>query len=302
MTVRTPRPDAARSDKAGLTGRSLIFFFVATFVVSWGAGISYVLFQEQVDAIFGPMQYTNPVFIFMVYAPGIVGVLMVLRHYGMSGLGRFFRRFALWRMSLVWWLVLLVGIPAVYYAGAAVTGSITDPFPFTAWATVLQAMLAMLLIGPIEELGWRGVALPLLQRRLAPLWSAILLGVIVAIWHAPSFFLSGTKQAEWAFWPFFFGVVAISVILAALFNASRGSLLVAFLFHAQLNNPIWPDGQPWDMWIFVAVAVVVAVANRKAMLDRSAGVTAVLASTGAADDAAPENPGTKTRQDLTTPR
>ena len=59
-------------------------------------------------------------------------------------------------------------------------------------------------------------------------------------------------------------------------GAARGSLLVAFLFHAQLNNPIWPDAQPWDMWIFVAAAVVIAVLNRKAMLSRGRGVTQVL--------------------------
>jgi len=134
----------------------------------------------------------------------------------------------------------------------------------------------MLFIGPFEELGWRGVALPLLQRRFSPLVASLLLGLVVAVWHTPSFLLSGTKQSSWAFWPFFFGVVAISVILTPMFNGSRGSLLVAFLFHAQLNNPVWPDAQPWDMGLFVAVAVVVAVTNRKAMLNRGSAVTDVL--------------------------
>lgn len=265
---------ASRTD--GMTVRSLITFFIATFALSWGSGGLYVAFQEQVDAIFGPMGYTNPVFIFMVYAPGIVGILMVWRHYGLKGLGSFFRRFALWRLSTWWWLVLLLGMPAVFYAGAAITGSLADPFPFASVWELLPALLAMLLIGPVEELGWRGVALPLLQRRLAPLWSSLLLGLIVALWHTPSFLLSGTKQAAWDFWPFFFGVIAISVILTPMFNAARGSLAVAFVFHAQMNNPIWPDAQPWDMWLFVAAAIIVAVVNRKAMLDRGTAETEIL--------------------------
>jgi membrane protease YdiL (CAAX protease family) len=264
-----PRP-------ARLTVRSLRAFFLATFALSWGIGILYVLFQAKVEAIFGPMGYTNPVFILMVYAPGIVGVLMVWRHYGLSGLGSFLRRFRLWRMSLSWWLLLLIGMPAVFYAGAAITGNLADPFPFAPWYAVLPALLAMLFIGPIEELGWRGVALPLLQRRFSPLWAGLLLGLVVAFWHTPSFLLSGTKQSAWAFWPFFFGVVAISVILTPMFNAARGSLLVPFLFHAQMNNPVWPDAQPWDMWLFVATAVVVAVVNRKALLQRGAAVTSIL--------------------------
>ncbi len=278
MTAGDPRRTSTTTEPrtGGMTSRSLITFFILTFVVSWGAGGLYVAFREQVDSIFGPMGYTNPVFIFMVYAPGIVGVVMVLRHYGLKGLGRFFARIALWRMSLLWWLVLVLGIPAVFYAGAAITGTITDPFSFESFSALVPALLAMFLIGPIEELGWRGVALPLLQRRLTPLGSSVVLGVIIAFWHAPSFLLSGTKQAAWDFWPFFFGIVAISVILTAMFNASRGSLLVAFLFHAQLNHPIWPDAQPWDMWLFVAAAVVVAVLNRKAMLDRGRAATGIV--------------------------
>jgi membrane protease YdiL (CAAX protease family) len=278
MSTRTPmRSPSTEPTTTGLSVRSLRTFFLATFGLSWGAGILYVLFSEPLDAVFGPMGYTNPVFILMVYSPGIVGVLLVWKHDGLPGLGRFFRRFALVRMSWAWWLVLLVGMPAVFYAGAAVTGSLTDPFPFDPWSAVLPALLAMLFIGPIEELGWRGVALPLLQRRLAPLWSSLLLGLVIAIWHTPSFLLSGTKQSAWEFWPFFFGVIAISVILTPMFNAARGSLLVAFLFHAQMNNPVWPDAQPWDMWLFVAVAVVVVVVNRRAMLDTGSAATAILA-------------------------
>ncbi|RPF28937.1 hypothetical protein EDD32_3488 [Georgenia muralis] len=71
--------------------------------LSWGAGILYVLFSEPLDAVFGEMGYTNSVFILMVYSPGIVGVLLVWKHDGLPGLGRFFRRFALVRMSSSAW-------------------------------------------------------------------------------------------------------------------------------------------------------------------------------------------------------
>jgi membrane protease YdiL (CAAX protease family) len=46
---------------------------------------------------------------------------------------------------------------------------------------VLPALLPAFLIGPIEELGWRGVALPLLQRRFAPLWASLIVGVVAAV-------------------------------------------------------------------------------------------------------------------------
>lgn len=276
MAVTTPQ---VRSVKP-MSLRTLRTFFIATFVLSWGVGMLLTVFPRRAEALFGPMGYTNPAFILIVYTPGIVAIVLVIRHYGIRGLGRFLRRLTLWRMSPVWWLLLVVGLPAVSYAGAAIKGRLGDPFPFAPGHSVVPALMTALFIGPIEELGWRGIALPLLQRRFAPLWASLILGVVVAVWHIPSFFMSGTKQSGWALGPFFIGVIAVSVILSGMFNASRGSLLVAFLFHAQLNGP-WPDGQPWDMYLFVVVAAVVVAVNRKAMLSRHAGATAVLINSDA---------------------
>jgi membrane protease YdiL (CAAX protease family) len=256
--------------------QTLRTFFIATFVLSWGVGALFAAFPDRAEVLFGPMGYTNPAFILIVYTPGIVALVLVVRHYGIRGLGRLLQRLTLRRMSATWWLILLVGMPAVFYAGAAIKGTLGDPFPFTPWYAVLPALIPALFIGPIEELGWRGVALPLLQRRFAPLWASLILGVVVGVWHTPAFFLSGTKQSAWAIGPFLLGVVAISVILTALFNASRGSLLVAVIFHAQMNGPAWPDAQPWDMYLFAVVAAVVVLVNRKAMLSRAGVATAVL--------------------------
>jgi len=111
----------------------------------------------------------------------------------------------------------------------------------------------------MEELGWRGVALPLLQRRFTPFVASLVLGVIWAVWHLPAFFMSGTPQSGWSFGSFFLGVMAITIILTPMFNAARGSLLVAALYHFLMNNPIWPDAQPWDSVLFALVAVVVVL-------------------------------------------
>jgi membrane protease YdiL (CAAX protease family) len=272
MAVTTPRVQSSRPMSLG----TLVTFFIATFVLSWGMGVLLTVFPDQSEALFGPMGYTNPAFILIVYTPGIVAVVLVVRHYGIRGLGQFLRRLTLWRMKPIWWLTLLVGMPAVFYAGAALKGTLGDPFPYAPWYAVLPALLTALFIGPIEELGWRGVALPLLQRRFAPLYASLIVGGVAAVWHIPAFFMSGTKQSAWALGPFLLGVVAISVILTAMFNASRGSLLVAVVFHAQMNGPAWPDAQPWDMYLFAAVAVVVVLVNRKSMLSRGVGATAVV--------------------------
>jgi membrane protease YdiL (CAAX protease family) len=259
-----------------MTTKTIGPFLALTFGLTWGLAALLMLFYDQIVAIFGEVGPTNPLFILAVYSPGFAGMFLVWRHYGLHGLGSFFRRLTLWRVPTLWWLFLIVGIPAVVYTGAAVKGTIDNPFPFSPWYQVLPALALALFLGPIEEFGWRGLALPLLQRRFTPFWAGLILGIIWATWHIPSFFLSGTPQSAWSLGPYFLGVVAISVILTPLFNTTRGSLLIAVLYHFQMMNPIWPDAQPWDNLLFIATAVIVVWLNRRQMFQKGAGVTEVL--------------------------
>ena len=257
------------------TGR-LLPFLALSFGLTWGLAALLILFYDQVVAIFGEVSMTNPLFILAAYSPGFAGTFLVWHQHGLKGLGSFFRRLTLWRVPGMWWMFLILGIPLLVYAGAAVKGSISDPFPFSPWYQVFPAMAIALFIGPIEEFGWRGVALPLLQRKFSPFWAGLILGCIWGVWHIPAFLLSGTPQSAWDFGPYFVGVVAISVILTPLFNTARGSLLISALFHFQMMNPAFPDAQPWDILLFVIVAIVVVWLNRRQMFQRGEAVTEVL--------------------------
>ncbi len=264
----------------GVTKRTLAWFFSLTFLLGWGVPALALVFAEQMEAIFGELSGTHPVFIFAVYSPAIAAIYLVWRHYGREGLASYFRRVTLWRMPGVWWLFLILGVPAIKYVGAALNG-VATVFPFDPWYAVLPAMGVALVIGPIEEFGWRGFGLPLLQCRFRPLWASLILGAFWGLWHLPAFLLSGTPQSAWSFGPFFLAALALSVVMTPMFNASSGSILVAALFHFQLNGPAWPDAQPWENYLMVLVAVVVVFLNRKAMWTGEGAVTEVLMPEGA---------------------
>jgi uncharacterized protein len=271
----TPRSPERAPTPRPMTARTLTAFFALAFGLGWGLGVLMVVFNTQLEPIFGEIGYTHPLFILVVYSPAIAGIYLVWRHYGTEGLRSFFRRFTFWRMPAAWWWFLVLGVPAGKYLGAALNGSITD-FPFDPWYGVLPMFVAALLIGPVEEIGWRGVALPLLQRRYAPLWASLILGAFWGVWHLPAFLLSGTEQSAWSFGPFVIGVLALSVLVTPMFNAARGSLLIPALFHFQMNGPGWPDAQPWENYVFAIAAVAVVLLNRNAMLTRDQAVTEVL--------------------------
>jgi uncharacterized protein len=257
-----------------IPGRSVLTFFLLVFALAWGIVLVYVLFREQVTALLGEISATHPLFILAVYSPAIAAILLVLRHTGVSGLRRFLSRLLLWRCPLPWALFLLLGFPAITFTAALLAGGVALDYP--PLPALLGTMLFMLVLGPVEELGWRGYALPLLQRRMAPIWAGLVLGVIWGAWHLPAFFLSGTPQSEFGVLPFLLGSIAASVILTPLFNVSGGSILLAALFHFQLNNPLWPDAMPYDMYLYVLVAVVVIWLNRGTMFRRETGHTAVV--------------------------
>jgi membrane protease YdiL (CAAX protease family) len=258
--------------------KTLIPFLAITFGLSWGIAALLILFTDQMVAIFGEITNRNPLYILMAYSPGIAGAFLVWRHYGVKGLGSFFRRLTLWRMPLVWWLYLIVGIPIIAYLSAALNGTISDPFPFSPWYQVFPALLqGFFLLGTMEEFGWRGIAQPLLQRKMAPFWAGLIVGIIWATWHLPVFlFGGGVQYGAWSVVPFFGGVIALSIILTPMFNSAHGSLLIAYLYHFQMMNPIFPDTQPWDNLLFGIVAVIIVVLNRKTMFKKGTGVTEVL--------------------------
>ncbi|HEU5424065.1 MAG TPA: type II CAAX endopeptidase family protein [Nitrolancea sp.] len=271
------------SGSRGDTGRpgspdqriSLKVFFALAFGLGWGIAILMLLFQTQIEAVFGEISGTNPVFILVVYSPAIAGIYLVWRHYGVKALGSFFRRLTMWRLPMAWWLFVLLGIPAVKYLGAAFNGTATE-FPFSPWYDVLPALAAALLIGPVEEFGWRGVALPLLQRRFVPLAASLILGAFWGLWHLPAFMFSGTPQSAWSFGPFLIGVMALAVILTPIFNAARGSMLFPILFHFLINGPMWPEAQPWENFIFAALAVAIVALNWQTMTTRGGAATEIL--------------------------
>jgi membrane protease YdiL (CAAX protease family) len=104
------------------------------------------------------------------------------------------------------------------------------------WSSLLQIpalFIPNLLGGPLgEEAGWRGFALPRLQRLLSPVSSALVLGFLWANWHLPLIF-GHIYNVTWL--QFTMVTMAASVFLCLTFSRSGDSVLSAIFVHGIYN-------------------------------------------------------------------
>lgn len=256
---------------------AITLFLMLSFGITWGILATFIFFPQTMVGLFGEITGEHPLFYLAVWAPAISAFIVVFRLSGLDGLRRYLRRAMLWGCSWPWYAFLLLAVPLVFYTGSFLKGNLSEAaFPFRSITSFLVALALVAIKGPIEEFGWRGLALPLLQRKVTPIWAGLSIGVIWGLWHTPAFLLGGTEQSAWSFLPFFTGTIALSIIVTPLFNASRGSILLPALFHFMLINPVWPDAQPNDTWLFVLFAVVIVWLNRKTMFTLQYSITEVV--------------------------
>jgi membrane protease YdiL (CAAX protease family) len=99
---------------------------------------------------------------------------------------------------------------------------------------MLIAVFVGILIRPsrVEEIGWRGFALPRLKKRLGTLGASLLVGLLWGLWHFH--LVNFPFYKDWMLW-FLLMSVCASVIYTWIYNHTGGSILFAALFHATSN-------------------------------------------------------------------
>ena len=211
-----------------------------------------------------------------------LAALILLRKAGPAAVADFRRRlFDVRLVRPVWSLVALFVYPLSVFAAFALTGSQLDAQPAARLAiepALLVVTLGFVLIfGPIsEEPGWRGFALPRLQERYGALGASLGIGAVWAVWHYPLFLTGQARNLTGNFALYAVVVCALSVLLTWLYNATGGSVLLAMLFHANVNtgvlvpvrqsafaaNPALFDAVQTGVFVALALGVVALTRGR----------------------------------------
>ena len=124
----------------------------------------------------------------------------------------------------------------------------------------------MLVVG--EELGWRGYLLPRLLERYSALTASLMVGLLWGLWHLSLFLTPAFPHSERSFPLFMISTTVYSVWFTWLFLRTRGSVLLATLFHASLNlfspGALEPHRQEIvEVIVYGASALVVAASLRR---------------------------------------
>lgn len=178
------------------------------------------------------------------FGPSFAGVVLTAVLGGRRALIALLRALLLWRVHPGWylWTILLplvVTLPALLWHLAAGKALAWHALPGPAMVGLLFVQI-LLLGGPLnEELGWRGFALPVLQRRSNALISSFAVGVVWGVWHLPLFWAGVPGYDIVPLHWYLLNTVALSVIFTWVFNGSGGSVLLALLFHTTFNTTNW---------------------------------------------------------------
>ena len=210
-------------------GVGQVWSFVAlTFALTWGLWIPVLLAAP--DA--GPWAL-----VLGGFGPAFAAAVMV--RLGGGKVWSWLRSIVVFRVPVSRYAAA-VGIPlalvAVQLAAAAATGTaiVFGDLPVALLGFAAVFVLVALVGGGQEEFGWRGWLQPALQQRWTPLGAGVAVGIVWAAWHAPLFWLYPAYEDVVAVF-YVPTTVALSVIIAFLWNRSRQSVVIAIAIHASFN-------------------------------------------------------------------
>jgi membrane protease YdiL (CAAX protease family) len=221
-SLTTESPSRAKWRDA-ISRHELVTFFLLAFLLSW-----YPWFLALAQ---GRASGPNPL------GPLVAALIVTGLVEGWPGIRALLGRIVQIRIGLRWYAVVFglpVALCAVALAIMAALGQVTALPNTAAWRELPDRFLFIFLfIGLGEEPGWRGFALPRLQKKNSPLIASLILAPIWALWHLP---LMGNEFPPAVIPAFLISLLGGTILQTWLFNRTKGSVFAQMLFHATVNT------------------------------------------------------------------
>lgn len=246
----------------------LVAYFTLAYAITWTVGL---LIAASLRGWIG-VQVPASVHFLAPYGPLLSAFIITAMTAGAAGIRELVGRMTRWRVGIRWILVA-VGSPIALYLIAALimrvwSGAWPDWSRFGS-AVELPGLAGLagwalhtLTFGFGEETGWRGFALPRLQKGRSARSATLVLWVFWAIWHVAMFTYKENFLAMGIFdvigW--LVGMLSGAIVLTWLYNSTQGSILMVALWHGTYNATVAATGPLMAamvsaMVIFAAVVI-----------------------------------------------
>jgi membrane protease YdiL (CAAX protease family) len=266
----TSQPSSA---DAWIMRHPLAGYLVLAFLIAWSFWVPLAVLYRGDSDLQAPSR-SPLVIVFQtlgVTAPVISAIVVTGVTRGKTGVRRLFGGLRRWRVGIWWYAAACLLVPVLTVVGVGVRAAlgIAPPVPE---GSALAAMLAdigwigialtfpLRLLGEcfgsplLEEPGWRGFALPHMQKRIPAAWAALSIAAIWGLWHLPLYIAFDEN-------------LAISLALITMHGFFLGwlylntrSLLIAVLGHASLSVANNSLSLPDQGLVQIALSLLLCVA------------------------------------------
>ena len=207
--------------------RRLRRYLIRTFAISW---LSWGLLALLVGGGICPFASAPGTALFAVggFGPTIAALTVLEEKFSLGAVGRFlFSRRKKSGGVLLLFCVLQTGVIAL--------SSLELNSELPLFIIPIIFLTVTFFGGGNEELGWRGVMQPILEKKLPFPVATGITGAVWAVWHLPLWFIEGSAQQSLPFLLFAIYAICLSFWLAAVYQES-GCVFYCSILHGLSNT------------------------------------------------------------------
>lgn len=245
--------------------KPITFFLICTFVITWTSWIIIIIGNN----FFNTLLYGEPIF-WIIYTVGSLGpaisALLVYKKCRESFAEKTFTKYIFGsKISARIWLIFILFLAWRFFMIWFAFG-IHKPISILSFVVNLPFLITL---GGAEEMGWRGILQPKIEKIVFYLPSVLLVATIWSLWHLPLWFIKGTVQSGFPFWLYAISGLVLTASFTTLYKYSN-NLFLCILSHAWFNYCIGlalylgRDGvlqldMNWKVVLVFSIEIVIAV-------------------------------------------
>jgi membrane protease YdiL (CAAX protease family) len=224
--------------KEPVTLRPVLIFYLLAFTISWIGWIPTLAASREVAVFRHP--WWNIMLLLPGAGPALAAAIAAKLEANRESLPRRLTAMFCRSVGPRWYLIAIFAPAAILFAANSISAMLwgasyqtVSPWPLPpASFFIFRSILS----NPCEEIGWRGFALPRLEKGLGAFAATLIVGVLWGAWHLPLFLWPGNPMGSYPVLPWFAALMGETFILTWLFNSTSKSVLIASLFHIAFNG------------------------------------------------------------------